>query len=281
MAYAFDHDRYCTELARQSGLFEDALAAAGPAGLDRRVPTCPDWTLRDLTVHLGGAYRWFAEIVRTRATEIVPDEAVPGIAGPGAAAEIEKLTEWFAEGTRLAVDELRSAGPDVRTWSWSTEQNPAFWARRATHETVVHRADACLTAGVDFTVAPEVAADCVDEWLEILTAPAVRAQMTSLRLLEPRAGARLHLHATDAEAAAQEAQVSGADDWGPAEWLIELTDEGVSWSRAHAKTEVALRGPLTDVLLVFYRRLPADSPRVEVLGDHELLNLWLKATSFG
>ncbi|WP_326689449.1 MULTISPECIES: maleylpyruvate isomerase family mycothiol-dependent enzyme [unclassified Streptomyces] len=270
MAYAFDHDRYCTELARQAALFEDALAAAGPAGLDRRVPTCPDWTLRDLTVHLGGAYRWFAEIVRTRATEIVPDEAVPGVAGPGGAAGPAELREWFTEGAGLAVDELRAAGPDAHTWSWSTEQNPAFWARRATHETVVHRADACLAAGVDFTVAPEIAADCVDEWLDILTTPAVRARMTSLRLLEPRAGARLHLHATDVTA-----------DPDPAEWLIELTDEGVSWSRTHAKAEVALRGPLADVLLVFYRRLPADSPRVEVLGDHELLDLWLEATSFG
>lgn len=49
--------------------------------------------------------------------------------------------------------------------------------------------------------------------------------------------------------------------------------------RAHAKAAVALRGPLADVLLVFYRRLPRDSDRAEVLGEVGLLDGWLAATA--
>jgi hypothetical protein len=33
------------------------------------------------------------------------------------------------------------------------------------------------------------------------------------------------------------------------------------------------------VLLVFYRRLPADSERVEVLGEAALLDFWLERVS--
>ncbi|EPD91030.1 MULTISPECIES: maleylpyruvate isomerase family mycothiol-dependent enzyme [Streptomyces] len=286
MAYAFDHERYCAELAHQAGLFEAALGAAGPDRLAAPVPTCPEWTLRELTVHLGGAYRWFAHIVRTRATEPVSPADVAGGAGPGDDTGLDELAEWFADGARDAVTALREADPHAPTWSWADDHTPAFWARRATHETVVHRADACLAAGTDFQVSPEIAADCVDEWLHLLTLPQLRARKESLRLLDERAGARLHLHPADTPIGAHDA----TDDAAPVEWVIDLTApaqdategpaHGLSWHRGHAKADVALRGPLTDLLLVLQRRLPSHSPRVEVLGDRTLLDLWLRATSF-
>ncbi|OSC73113.1 hypothetical protein B5181_01335, partial [Streptomyces sp. 4F] len=66
-----------------------------------------------------------------------------------------------------------------------------------------------------------------------------------------------------------------------AEWFIELPDEGVAWRRGHERADVALRGPLTDVLLAFYRRLPLDTPGLEVLGDRKLLEFWLEKATFG
>ncbi len=61
--------------------------------------------------------------------------------------------------------------------------------------------------------------------------------------------------------------------------LRELGADGFTWRRGHEKATVALRGPLTDVLRVFYRRLPADSERVEVLGEAALLDFWLERVS--
>ena len=60
-------------------------------------------------------------------------------------------------------------------------------------------------------------------------------------------GRSIHLHATDT---APELN---------AEWLVELTEDVLVWRRGHEKATVALRGPLTAVLLAFYRRLPLDS----------------------
>ena len=35
--------------------------------LDRMVPTCPEWKLRDLLDHIGEVHRWAADVCRRRA----------------------------------------------------------------------------------------------------------------------------------------------------------------------------------------------------------------------
>src|ERR1700734_2546416 len=42
------------------------------ADLTRQVPTCPEWTLRQLATHVGRAQRWSAEVVSTRSAELIP-----------------------------------------------------------------------------------------------------------------------------------------------------------------------------------------------------------------
>lgn len=266
------HDRYCAEIIEQTRLFRETIA---DASLSAQVPSCPDWTLRELAVHVGNAHRWAGEIVRSRATSAVSPKDVPGFDGPeqptgdtGAGTDAAGLDAWLAEGAQLLSDELRVAGEETPVWTWFTEQRAGFWARRMTHETLVHRSDAALTAGVEFEADAEVAADCVDEWLEIATSPLAAEHNPPLRTLGERAGATLHLHATDTSKTAA------------AEWLITLGESDISWLRAHEKADVALRGRLTDVLLVFLRRLPATSDRVEVLGDAELLDFWLERVRF-
>ncbi|WP_329116608.1 maleylpyruvate isomerase family mycothiol-dependent enzyme [Streptomyces sp. NBC_01465] len=256
------HERYCDELLRETGLLRSVIAGADPAS---RVPSCPDWNLGQLARHVGAAHRWAEHIVRTRATKEVPDEDVPDATGP-AGDDPAALGAWLAQGAELLAATLREAGPDLAVWTWAREQRAGFWARRMVHETVIHRADAALAASVAYDVIPEVAADTIDEWLEIV---ALSAELGDPEALELRgAGRSLHLHATDAP---------GVD----AEWMIEFGDEGFTWRRGHDKATVAVRGALADVLQVFYRRLPADSDRVEVFGDTELLDFWLARASFG
>ena len=260
------HERYCAEIAHQVGQLRD-LVTSGTA-LSATVPTCPDWSLEDLVRHTGGALRWAGLLVRTRAQENVPDEEVPGAAGPDARGDAAALDAWLAESGEAVVGALREAGPDAKVWSWGGRHDAGFWARRMTHEVTVHRADAVLTAGQPYRVAPDVAADAIDEWLEIVEF--VQRTGTDPEANELRGpGRSIHLHATDA--------APGFD----AEWLIELGEDGFTWRRGHEKATVALRGPLTDVLLAFYRRLPLDAPGIEVLGERELLEFWLERASFG
>ncbi|MBU7600793.1 maleylpyruvate isomerase family mycothiol-dependent enzyme [Streptomyces sp. P38-E01] len=239
------------------------------ADLRAQVPSCPDWSLEQLAVHVGQAHRWADRIVRTRATEEVADEEVPAFTPPEGGG-VRELTEWLAEGAALLSRALEEAGEDARVWSWFTDQTAGFWARRMTHETVVHRADACLAAEVPFTTAPSVAADTIDEWLTLVCSRATWEEDEEVRELAQWAGASLRLAATDA--------AEGVD----AEWLIELGSDGVQWQRGGRKeADVVLSGPLDEVLRVFYRRLPPASELVEVRGDVELLEAWLARVSFG
>ncbi|MGW0820940.1 maleylpyruvate isomerase family mycothiol-dependent enzyme [Streptomyces sp. NPDC002845] len=256
------HDRYCDEIELQVRQLRDVVTSG--ADLSTTVPTCPDWSLEQLVRHTGGALRWVELTVRSRAEKEVPEEEVPLFEGPEAR---EDLDAWLAETGETVVAALREAGPDAPVWTWAWEHTAGFWARRMTHELTVHRADATLAAGLPYTVAPDIAADAIDEWLEIVEfAQRTMPEDPAHELRGP--GRSLHLHATDTPAGLN------------AEWLVELTEEGVRWRRGHEKATVALRGPLTELLLAFYRRLPPDSGRLEVLGDRELLEFWLERATF-
>ncbi|MFE2098462.1 maleylpyruvate isomerase family mycothiol-dependent enzyme [Streptomyces sp. NPDC059468] len=259
------HDRYCDEIAHQVGQLRAVLTSG--TDLAATVPTCPDWSLEDLVLHVGRALRWVDTLVRTRAKENIPQEQIPFGAGPEERGDAAALDKWLAETGELVVGALREAGPDTAVWSWIGMSDAAFWARRMTHEITVHRADATLTAGVPYEVAPEVAADALDEWLDIaLFVQRHRGAEGALRLDGPPR--TIHLHATDSDPALH------------AEWIVELAADGVSWRRGHEKATVALRGPLTPLLLAFYRRLPLDAPGLEVLGEREVLEFWLERSAF-
>jgi len=257
------HDRHCDEVVGQTALLRSHLDGAD---LTAVVPTCPDWTLWQLAVHVGASHRWAEHIVRTGAAEEVAVEDVAGAEEPegGAAA----LDTWLAEGAERAAGTFRGAGAGLPAWSWAWERTAGFWARRMAHETLVHRADAAGTTGARYEVAPDLAADAIDEWLQIVrfgqrTDP--DDPVNELRAV----GRSIHLHAT------------GSAPELDAEWLIGVTGEGVDRRRGHEKATVVLRGPLTELLLALYRRLPPDDGRLEVLGEREALDLWLERTSFG
>ncbi|WP_173864785.1 maleylpyruvate isomerase family mycothiol-dependent enzyme [Streptomyces roseifaciens] len=270
MTMTLSHDRYCSEILHQTELLRGALGEG--ADVSVTVPTCPEWTLGQLLLHVGQAHRMATGLVRDQVKEFVPPStAAQGGPAPApgepSADDLPALAAWLGEGAEALVAVLREAGPDSPVWTFSEDQRSVFWARRMTHETLMHRADALGALGVPFTAEPEVAADCVDEWLDILTFPAAVAFKPRLAEL-PGPGRTLHLHATDTPAELD------------AEWFIDLTGEGVSWRRAHEKAAVAVRGPVTDLLSVLFQRLPADSDRVEVLGDRELLDFWLDRAVF-
>ncbi|MFS8202054.1 maleylpyruvate isomerase N-terminal domain-containing protein [Streptomyces sp. CWNU-52B] len=280
------HDRYCDEVVGQTALLRAHLAGAD---LTATVPTCPEWTLRQLAVHVGEAHRWAEHVVRTGASAEVPVEDVAGAQGPEGG-DPASLDAWLAEGAELAAGTFRAAGEDGPAWSWAWEHTAGFWARRMAHETVIHRADVAGAVGVlravgvagatgtAYEVAPDLAADAIDEWLQIVRFAQERYPDDATReLREAGAGAvrSIRLHATDALAD------TGAVSGPAAEWVIELGDEGVDWRRGHAQATVTLRGPLTEVLLAFYRRLPPDGGRLEVLGERELLDFWLERATFG
>jgi uncharacterized protein (TIGR03083 family) len=248
------HDRLCEEVVTQAGLLRKLVAGAD---LSVTVPTTPDWTLAQLLRHIGGNLRAAELAVRTGTAVTDPEGQVPGHGGPPGD-DPAALDGWLSEAAARFAETLRAAGPGTEAQVWTVRWPTAAWARRGAHDLVVHRADAAGAVGAPYTVAPEVAADAIDEFLDLMG-----------HLLAAAGGAdgpsgSVHLHATDA---------------GPdvaAEWLVELAPPGFTWRHDHERADVAVRGPLADVLLVVCRRLPPSADAVEVLGDRDLLDAWLE-----
>jgi uncharacterized protein (TIGR03083 family) len=160
-------DRHCAEMVAQTSLLRSCIKGAD---LTVPVPSCPGWNVGQLLRHLGGAQRGAEEVVRTRATGPVPDSSYrdlssytyedPDVVGPRLTSGAERLAST-----------LRAAGPDAPVWTPVPAGTARFYARRFTHETAVHRADATLALGFSYTLDEEVAADAIDEWMELGSLP--------------------------------------------------------------------------------------------------------------
>ena len=233
------------------------------ADMTRPVPTCPEWTLRNLATHVGRAHRWAAEIARTRSPDFIEFRQVPDGKFPDDPAQ---QAPWLRAGAARVIEAVREAGSD-RVWAFAATMQPAsFWGRRMAHETGVHRADAEIAFGREPGYEPDIAADAIEEYLGFLSGPAHGDPDPRLAALP--VGAVMHVHATD----------EGLN--GAGEWLVRRTGSQVKVDHGHVKGDVALRGPAARLLLVLTRRVPADDPSVQVLGDESVLTGWLAATPF-
>ncbi|MFD3523027.1 maleylpyruvate isomerase N-terminal domain-containing protein [Streptomyces sp. NPDC058653] len=260
---ALSHDRRCAELATQTRLLRSRVEGAD---LTVPVPTCPGWTLGQLLRHVGGTHHWAETVVRTRATGPVPEDLVDDVSGY-AAPDPDAMDAWVAEGAAGLADALRAAGPGERVWTPGPGGTTAFWARRMLFEAVVHRADATWAVGAEFEVDDDLAVDGIDEWMGFGTVPEVVEPHPGVPpLLGP--GRTLHF---------------GGPGAAPG-WLVDLTGEAVVCRRADGPapetTTTAVRGPLSDLLLLLYGRRPPKPAPVEITGDAGLLALWVERSGF-
>jgi uncharacterized protein (TIGR03083 family) len=250
-------DRFSAELRGRTA----ELARIVDGDLDRPVPTCPGWTFRQLATHVGRGHRWAAQIVATRSATPIPTREVAEGKLPQDPAQ---HASWLNAGADLVIEAVTAAGSD-QVWTLSGIGPASFWVRRRAHEAAVHLADAQLAAGRDVDLAPDAAADGVDEWLGLIAAgTAGPAGAQELR----GDGQSLHFHATDPGLS------------GTGEWLVTRTPSGVTVARGHGKADVAVRGPAAGLLLVLTRRLPPSGPGIGVYGDQALLTHWLQHTPF-
>jgi len=236
-----ERDDYLAHLARDGG----RMAELAKGDLAAAVPTCPAWTLRDLIEHTGQVHRWQTEACRVDAGGFPERAGTDQPPTDGGA-----LAGWFQEGVDKAVATMGAVAPGEPRWTWAAPEGgdtSDWYFRRITQETLVHRIDAELAAGVEIAdVDATLAADGVAEMFEVFT-PLAEGQPIA------GDGQTLHLHAVDAEC----------------EWLVTLHATRVDAVRGHAKGDAALRGRARDLLLMVWGRDPLDE--VEHLGDERTI----------
>lgn len=257
-----DYERYCGEIVEQTDLL---VASLGGQDMNTPVPSCPEWSVGQLVRHVGHGHRWATDAVRGQGDMPRTDRAMRELS-QYTHEDPAELAGWLRDGARDLEVALREVGPNMRVWTPipAGKKTPEFFARRFTHETLVHRVDAALALGATFEIPRDLAVDAVDEWLELAQVVWPRRDVERHRALHGP-DSTLHFHATDTHA----------------EWVVDLTGEEFVWRHAHEKSAVAVRGPVADLLLVLYRRRTVDAADVEVFGNAELLASWRDVSGFG
>jgi uncharacterized protein (TIGR03083 family) len=153
------YDDYLRHLRADSARFREVLAGCDPAA---RVPSCPDWDAGDLLWHLGEVQHFWATMLGQRPTG--PDE----YAEPDRPDSHAGLLAYFDDASAALLEALAGADPAEETWTWSNDRTAGFVYRRQAHEALIHRVDAEQTAGQVTPLDPALAADGVDEALDVM-----------------------------------------------------------------------------------------------------------------
>ena len=227
----------------------DAFIAAVSGDLETAVTHCGDWAIRDLAIHQGTVWQFATANVLGGGDKSGP--AHPW-ASDGSSPDSE-LADWLTASKDTMLEVLRAAEPDAAAWTFAANnQTAGFWQRRMLAETAVHRWDAehCASGGEIPLIDPVVAADGIDEYIE------VGLRFSSGRPNRTYPANSLHLHCTDTEG----------------EWTI--VGDGQSEftvTREHAKGDAAVKGTASALLLWVWGR---DGGDVEIFGDEAVATAW-------
>ncbi len=207
--------------------------------LERDVPSCPGWTVADLVGHVAGVCEFWTGIVGG-----TPPDQVRFTGDVAAGDEVGHLRLCLG----ALFDRIDGADPASSCWTWApADHHVGFVQRRIAHELAVHRWDAADAVGEPGPIPTDVALDGLDEFVHLFLGrrPAPESEPV---------GGSVHLHPTDGD---------GAGEWeivpAPAgsDTLFEV-------SPGHAKSDAAMRGTASDLLLTLWRRKEG---AVEVFGD--------------
>lgn len=236
-------------LRREGALLAEA---ADEVGLRAPVPTCPEWTIRDLLWHTGTIHRWARTIVEERRSVQPDGSEFDQIAGP--IPDDALLVEWYRESHSQLVRVLERANPQLECWHFlSAPSALAFWARRQAHETAIHRVDAESARGDEVSpIGDEFAADGIDELLRLHARPRSRVRSASPKLLR--------LHATD--------ELVCGNNW----YLWISSDPLVTSRTTEDIADCTLSGPVELIYLALWNRCRIDD--LTVTGDTTVLKLW-------
>lgn len=228
------------------------LAAIDDADLGAPVAACPGWTVADLLVHLGHVHHRAVHLFEGGAFVPLDQWEPPPAAGPEGAA-------WAREQGRRLLVAARAADPDRPMATWLGDRTARFWFRRMMHEAAVHRWDAQAALGEPEPLPADVGVDGVDELLEVFCP---RLGPESWATVAADGARSMHVHATDADG----------------EWLVQITPESLSFTREHAKGDVAVRGRASALDLALWNRTGTEA--LDLFGDATVLDRFLAAARF-
>ncbi len=210
--------------------------------MDTWVPTCPEWSVRDLVWHTGGMHRW----ARAHIERPTPTLRKTGPMGQhdGERLPDDQLIAWYLAEVDALTRVLEAAPNDLETATYLLPDQPKhFWARRQCHETEVHRTDAEVAGGKLTPIDAARSADGIDEMLFGFASRPVGA-------LHSESAIRLVI----------------APDDTPARWTVTISSGPLAIARTgDAKADLTVMGRTDSIYRCLWNRAGIDE--VTVVGD--------------
>jgi uncharacterized protein (TIGR03083 family) len=231
---------------------DESSQIVGAYELDRRaaIPWSDRWTVATVARHVAGTHHAVADVIRGRPDadlDLFGDLQTPPKDSP-------EFADWSRAGTASLLEQLSSAPADEECWSWfDSGRTVGWWARRMALEAVVHRSDTDAAQGKEFSVASGIAADGIDEFLDVFVAASRAAN-------DAPAGPTISFECRDR-----------SDRW----WL-DLSGRGERFlSREPRDASLRICGSAEQLLLIVWNRVsPSDADGVELSGDVRELDRW-------
>jgi uncharacterized protein (TIGR03083 family) len=224
-------DEMLTAIAGESRRLADAVARSD---LEARVPSCPEWSVRDLAHHIGEVqWYWGQNVIAKNADERSGGELT-------SLPDDTDLLAWLGWCTYTLLGALRDAGPDAPCWAWwPGPRTSGAVGRHQAQEVAVHRWDAQGVAGRDSSepLDASLATDGVPEFIEVMVGEDLRVLPGEVTLTAIDTSGTWH--------------VAGGD------------------TAARSRRTSELRATASDLVLMLYRRLPV--PDADVVGDPMLV----------
>jgi uncharacterized protein (TIGR03083 family) len=252
---------YVEHFGREVAAFESAGRRAVTSAAAPAVPSCPEWVVTDLVVHLGFVHRLVARTIGEQLLQPpemgdwswlgLPDEwrgwLPPGQA-PRQSPVPAALLDWFHAGATELHGLFLAADPNEQVWTWSADQSVGFWQRMQAIEAAVHRWDAQNAVTTAEPVDPALAADAITQTFEVM-APMRRAVAKA----PPGQGERYLFKRTD----------------GPQTWAVHFDGDAMLFGAPADDCGIQISGTASDLALFLWQR--DVTARLDVRGDTSLL----------
>jgi len=253
---------YAGRFGQEVAAFEAAGREAARSQAAPAVPSCPEWVVTDLVLHLGMVHRMVARVISERMQEPPPvdDRSWSGLPGPWQdwlppnraprqSPVPPGLIDWFGAGAAELAGQFRATDPGVRVWTWSADQSVGFWQRMQAIEVAVHRWDVQNAVSAAQPIEAALATDAVAQTFEIM-APARRMVAKA----PPGQGERFVFRRTD----------------GAQAWAVRFDGDAVLLGAPQGSYDIEIAGTASDLALFLWQR---DVTRdLDVRGDSSLLS---------
>lgn len=239
-----------TYLARLASSVDRFTGLVKQSDLDSPVPSCPDWDVAALVDHVAVVHMWVGQILEHGRDGARFDDSVV----PRPQRDPVAYASWYREAADALHADLSGRDPDTTCWNFSgTNQTVGFWPRRQMNEVNVHAFDAAVAAGTEFAIAPDDAADGIDELFTVM------GPRMAQRGVTPDLTAPIAIAPTDIDAS----------------WTLHPPVDGgpATVTRGENEAVATLSGTASDLYLALWKRLPVE--RLTISGDADVAAAYL------